>query len=90
MSTDYTLASARARVCIGCSGAGRGGILPKDPAPARPGNLGPEACPPGAADVLTAAGTSIRARVWSIHPGPACPLPWGSAAMTRPVPALHP
>lgn len=60
------------------------------PGPARPGNLGPDACPPGAADALTAAGTSVRARVWSVHPGPACPSPWGSAAMTRPVPALRP
>lgn len=58
--------------------------------PVRPGNRGPDACPPGAADALTAARTSVRARVWSVHPGPACPSPWGSAAMTRPVPALRP
>ena len=30
MSTDYTLAGVRARMCIGCSGARRGGILPKE------------------------------------------------------------
>lgn len=25
---------------------------------------------------------------WSVHPGPACPSPWGSVAAKRPVPAL--